>query len=84
MALNGITQAVVVPGHQKVWQESLKRLGYSDADIEAYIPNLGHTCWWLFGNLEGEGGPLPQDGHLRRQPRTSDGHTARSSALSVF
>ena len=61
MALNGITQAVVVPGHQKVWQGTLKRLGYSDADIAAYIPNLGHTCWWLFGNLEGEGGPLPQD-----------------------
>lgn len=61
MALNGITQAVVVPGHQKVWQETLQRLGYSNADIEAYIPNLGHTCWWLFGNLEGEGGPLPQD-----------------------
>ncbi|MGA0846640.1 MAG: alpha-N-acetylglucosaminidase TIM-barrel domain-containing protein [Luteolibacter sp.] len=61
MALNGITQAVIVPGHQKVWQETLKRLGYSDADIAAYIPNLGHTCWWLFGNLEGEGGPLPQE-----------------------
>lgn len=61
MALNGITQAVVVPGHQKVWQETLRRLGYSEADIAAYIPNLGHTCWWLFGNLEGEGGPLPQD-----------------------
>ena len=61
MALNGITQAVVVPGHQKVWQETLKRLGYSNADIAAYIPNLGHTCWWLFGNLEGEGGPVPQD-----------------------
>ncbi len=61
MALNGITQAVVVPGHQKVWQETLLRHGYSQSDIDAYIPNLGHTCWWLFGNLEGDGGPLPQD-----------------------
>lgn len=61
MALNGITQAVVIPGHQKIWQNTLRRLNFSEADLAAYIPNLGHAAWWLFGNLEGDGGPLPQE-----------------------
>lgn len=61
LAMRGFTQSFVVPGHHKVWRNTLRRLGYPEADIQAFLPAPSHTAWWLLGNLEGEGGPLPDD-----------------------
>ena len=60
MAMCGVKNPLMPVGNEKVWQNVLKKLGYSDADIAAFIPSSAFTAWWLMGNLEGEGGPVTQ------------------------
>ncbi len=61
MAIRGTNLALILPGHEKVWQNTLKRLGYSDKDISAFIPTSAHTAWWLMANMENPGKAVPQD-----------------------
>jgi len=58
MALSGVNLMLVANGEEAVWQNTLRRLGCSDAEIAAFIPGPGYTAWWLMGNLEGQGGPM--------------------------
>lgn len=60
MALNGVNLMLVANGAEAVWQNTLRRLGYSDEEISAFICGPAYTAWWLMGNLEGWGGPMPQ------------------------
>ena len=60
MALNGVNLALATTGTEAVWQNTLRRIGYSDAEILDFIPGPGYTAWWLMGNLEGWGGPVTQ------------------------
>ena len=58
MALSGVNLMLVACGEEAVWRNTLRRLGFSDAEIAAFIPGPGYTAWWLMGNLEGDGGPM--------------------------
>jgi alpha-N-acetylglucosaminidase len=58
MALSGVNLMLVANGEEAVWSATLRRLGYSDAEIAGFIPGPGYTAWWLMGNLEGVGGPM--------------------------
>jgi alpha-N-acetylglucosaminidase len=60
MALSGVNLMLSANGEEAVWRNTLRRLGYSDADIARFIPGPGYTAWWLMGNLEGWGGPMSQ------------------------
>ncbi len=60
MSLNGVTHALVQAGLEKVWQLTLKDLGYPKEKIAAFIPDPAAAAWWNMGNLEGFGGPLTQ------------------------
>lgn len=60
MALNGVNLALATTGSEAVWQNTLRRIGYSDAEILDFIPGPAYTAWWLMGNLEGWGGPVTQ------------------------
>lgn len=60
MALNGVNLMLVANGAEAVWQNTLRRLGYTEQEITDYIPGPAYTAWWLMGNLEGWGGPMPQ------------------------
>lgn len=60
MALNGINLALAVNGTEAVWENTLRRFGYNDAEILQFIPGPAYTAWWLMGNLEGWGGPATQ------------------------
>lgn len=60
MALNGVNLALATTGTEAVWQNTLRRIGYSDAEILQFIPGPAYTAWWLMGNLEGWGGPVTQ------------------------
>ena len=60
MALNGVNLALATSGTEAVWQNTLRRMGYSDAEILDFIPGPAYTAWWLMGNLEGWGGPVTQ------------------------
>lgn len=60
MALNGVNLALATTGTEAVWQNTLRRMGYSEAEILDFIPGPAYTAWWLMGNLEGWGGPVTQ------------------------
>jgi alpha-N-acetylglucosaminidase len=58
MALSGVNLMLVANGEEAVWRNTMRRLGFSDTEIAAFIPGPGYTAWWLMGNLEGHGGPM--------------------------
>jgi alpha-N-acetylglucosaminidase len=60
MALNGVNTMLVVNGMEAVWQNTLRRIGYSQKEIDDYIVGPAYTAWWLMGNIQGWGGPMPQ------------------------
>jgi alpha-N-acetylglucosaminidase len=60
MALNGVNLMLVANGEEAVWQQVLKRLGYSDKEMADFITGPAYNAWWLMGNIEGWGGPMPQ------------------------
>jgi len=57
----GFNCAAVEAGLAAVWQETLKDLGATDAQIAAFLPDTAARAWWCMGNLEGLGGPLSQN-----------------------
>ncbi|MBN2651701.1 MAG: alpha-N-acetylglucosaminidase [Spirochaetales bacterium] len=61
LALYGVNQPLMVVGLEKVWQNTLRKLGFDEADIQAFIPSSAYKAWWLMGNLEGTGGPVSQE-----------------------
>lgn len=72
MALNGITMPLAITGQEAVWQNTLRKFNMSDEQIENYICGPAFFPWWLMGNLEGWGGPLPQswiDQHVELQQK---------------
>lgn len=61
MALQGINMPLVaVIGQYAVWQNTLRRLGYTEKEIISFLPGPGYEAWWLMGNLEEAGGPVSQ------------------------
>ena len=58
MALNGVNIMLAPVGTEKVWYNTLIKLGYTDQEAKAFIPGPAFTAWWLMGNLEGWGGPV--------------------------
>lgn len=61
LALSGYYAVLVTPGLESVWKGFLTDLGYSRAQIDAFIANPAYSAWWHMGNLEGEGGPVHRD-----------------------
>lgn len=60
MALNGVNTMLVANGEEAVWQNVLIRLGYTGKEIGDYITGPAYNAWWLMGNIQGWGGPMPQ------------------------
>ncbi len=61
LAMNGVNMALVQAGLEKVWQLTLRDLGYPEDKIKAFIPNPAAAAWWNMGNLEGLSGPISQN-----------------------
>ncbi|MEP7319582.1 MAG: alpha-N-acetylglucosaminidase [Panacibacter sp.] len=60
MALNGVNTMLVANGEEAVWQNVLRRIGYTEKEIAEYITGPAYNAWWLMGNIQGWGGPMPQ------------------------
>lgn len=60
MALHGVNLSLAIIGHEKVWQETLRKFNVSEDEILKFIPGPSYTAWWLMGNLQGWGGPVDQ------------------------
>lgn len=66
MALHGINMPLAITGTDVVWRNLLRRLGYPEKKIDAFIAGPGFQAWWLMNNLEGWGGPNPPQ-YYRKQ-----------------
>jgi len=60
MALHGVNTMLMPLGTEKIWQQTLKKFGFSNREIQDFLPGPAFTAWWLMGNLEGWGGPVTQ------------------------
>jgi alpha-N-acetylglucosaminidase len=61
MALNGVNTPLAVTGQEGVWQAVGRKLGMTDAEIEAFLPGPPYLPFGWMGCLDGHGGPLPKD-----------------------
>lgn len=82
MAMNGITTPMTMVGVECVWRNMLKRFNYSEKEIKEFIPGPAYLGWFLMGNLEGMGGPLP-DCWFDRQEELQKKILARMKAYGM-
>ena len=82
MAMSGVTTPLMIVGNEIVWERVLKRLGYSKSDVEKFIPGCAFTAWWLMGNQEGEGGPVP-DSLIQSESKLAQRILARMRAYGM-
>ncbi|WP_367278341.1 alpha-N-acetylglucosaminidase [uncultured Rikenella sp.] len=61
MALHGVTTPLSLTGAATVWRNTLRDLGFDQAQIDRFIAGPAHQAWWLMNNLEAWGGPNPAD-----------------------
>lgn len=82
MALNGVNLMLAPVGMEAVWQNTLKRIGYSQEEALRFIPGPAFTAWWLMGNLEGWGGPVSQQ-HIDKQTKLEQNILKRMQELGI-
>lgn len=61
MALNGINMPLAITGEAAVWQAVYRNMGLSDHDLKSFFTGPAYFAWGWMGNIDGWGGPLPQD-----------------------
>lgn len=61
MALHGINLVLATTGTEMVWFNVLKKLGYSQKEIDDFIAGPCFLAWWQMNNLENWGGPTPKN-----------------------
>ena len=66
MALNGINTPMAMVGVEVVWRNTLRKFGYTDKEIKEYLCGPAFFAWFLMDNLEGHGGPLPDEWFTQR------------------
>ncbi|CAM3578186.1 alpha-N-acetylglucosaminidase [Zobellia roscoffensis] len=61
MALKGVNMPLAMIGQEAVWQEVLMDFGMSQKQIDDFFVGPAHLPWGWMGNIDGMGGPLPQN-----------------------
>ena len=61
LALSGFTSALVPTANMKVWQLFMRDVGFSEAQIAAFIPDETAQSWVNCGVMEGVGAPFPPE-----------------------
>ena len=83
MALQGINMPLMaVYSQYAVWQNTLRRLNFSEDDIRKFLPGAGYEAWGLMGNLEGVGGPVTPE-FIARQTDLQQKMLKRMSELGM-
>lgn len=67
MALHGINMPLSLTGVEVVWRNMLLKLGYTLPQTKEFISGPAYMAWWQMNNLEGWGGPLPDEWFERQE-----------------
>ncbi|MDR2982383.1 MAG: alpha-N-acetylglucosaminidase [Puniceicoccales bacterium] len=60
MAMNGVNMPLAITGQEAVWQNTLRKFKMTDEEIRQFLCGPAFFGWQYMANLEGWGGPLPQ------------------------
>lgn len=82
MAMNGINLPLAIVGSEAIWKNTLKRLDFTESEINDFIPGPAFNAWWLMGNLEGWGGPLSET-YIQQQLSLQKKILSRMKALGM-
>jgi alpha-N-acetylglucosaminidase len=82
MALKGINMPLAATGQEGTWQLVLRDLGFTDAQIGAFLVGPAYLPWGWMGNIDGLGGPLP-DSWIESHVRLAQRILARERALGM-
>ncbi len=58
-AMNGVNLMLDIVGQEEVLRQTFAQYGYSDREIQEYIPGPAFYAWFYMQNLFSYGGPLP-------------------------
>jgi len=58
LALNGVNLVLDPIGQEAVWGLFLRKLGYSDTEIQQQVSFSTYSAWQWMGNISGVGGPV--------------------------
>ncbi|WP_338215199.1 alpha-N-acetylglucosaminidase [Companilactobacillus muriivasis] len=58
LALNGVNLVLDPIGQEVVWGLFLRKLGYSDSEIQNQVSFSTYSAWQWMGNISGVGGPV--------------------------
>ncbi|MCF8715527.1 alpha-N-acetylglucosaminidase [Joostella atrarenae] len=61
MALKGVNMPLATIGQEAVWQEVFRDMGLSEEKINDFFVGPAHLPWGWMGNIDGMGGPLPDN-----------------------
>lgn len=67
MALHGINLSLAITGTETVWHNLLSKLNYTKEEINSFIAGSGFLAWWHMNNLEGWGGPNPDNWYKQQE-----------------
>lgn len=67
MALHGINMSLSITGNEVVWYNLLKRIGYTTNEVNDFISGPAFKPWWQMNNLEGWGGPNPDEWYQQQE-----------------
>ncbi len=67
MALHGINIPLAIVGEECVWRNMLLKLGYTEEEVGKFIAGPAFLAWWEMNNIEGWGGPLPQNWYKQQE-----------------
>jgi alpha-N-acetylglucosaminidase len=68
MALHGVNMPLALTGTDVVWYNVLtKKLGYTPTEANNFVAGSGFQAWFLMNNLEGWGGPNPDNWYAQQE-----------------
>ena len=82
LALSGVNLALIIEGQETVWVNTLKTLGYTEAESRQWLVLPSHQPWMYMSNLEGYGGPVPEE-LIRRRLELGQRIVARMRELGM-
>lgn len=82
MAMQGVNMPLAIIGQEAVWSEVFQELGMTQEQIDAFFVGPSHLPWGWMGNIDGIGGPLPQN-WIRQRKELQQKILARMRSLGM-
>jgi Alpha-N-acetylglucosaminidase (NAGLU) tim-barrel domain/Alpha-N-acetylglucosaminidase (NAGLU) C-terminal domain/Alpha-N-acetylglucosaminidase (NAGLU) N-terminal domain len=83
LALHGINEVLVYLGAEAVYQHTFLKFGFSQKELQEWLPTPAHQPWWVLENLSGWVGPSTPQHVIDARLRLAQRITARLRELGM-